>query len=536
MAKGVAKPILYLVGQSVDVVNLHLSPSVSTLADETGRHWLDLRFDDEPFVYDWTKTERIDWLALKRLLQNDYQVITNSDNDHKEIWYQLEVEGQTKLFQPKKSNSMWRDPETKPNLIYISRTANLSDSDLREIAKYRLDNPDVKIICDRPIDPRLIELADWVLLTIQNRAQAMTQISRFKNSHRIFVQADDGRWWISDGEKILEGHSLAGLPDGEWLKLILSLSTQPCNIEDEAGLITLGIEQIKSGQELNLVDVDMDYLDFEHIKVLAGTPDFRRQINKIRRTLDSKKLPLLHLDNLSALAKVFQSKNYNEFIKLILQEPLSDGFSAVLFDPQIVASFGQIDLPRDIRLAIRVDTGYEQLPGFAKERITTGLDGLDKRLSMYRQNGFDVASWRLWAALDDTLSDTAILSNAHLAARFAKISQNAGLLPMVELKTSGRDIVKLNRLIKSVAQEMKLFKVDLSTVALLLSDQEVDLKTAELDQDALPMLIFSSGPTKSLSLPVVRDTLVSAVELANSLPSPEIIPEIKVELKKLFQP
>ena len=82
---------------------------------------------------------------------------------------------------------------------------------------------------------------------------------------------------------------------------------------------------------------------------------------------------------------------------------------------------------------IKVDAGTMALPAFAGEKITSGLDGLRERLGTYRELGARVTKWRAVIALDDRLPTTgAIAANAHALALFAALSQEAGLVPIVE--------------------------------------------------------------------------------------------------------
>lgn len=82
---------------------------------------------------------------------------------------------------------------------------------------------------------------------------------------------------------------------------------------------------------------------------------------------------------------------------------------------------------------IKVDAGIRNLAGHPNESITEGLDGLRERLAEYRELGACFAKWRAALTLDDRLpTRTAIAVNAHALARYAVLSQEAGLVPIVE--------------------------------------------------------------------------------------------------------
>ena len=130
----------------------------------------------------------------------------------------------------------------------------------------------------------------------------------------------------------------------------------------------------------------------------------------------------------------------------------------------------------------------------------------------------------------------AILSNSHLASRFAKNAQDAGLLPVVELRLSGDRSAKLERVLLSFIQEMKLFKVELGQVGLVLNGSEAMLRGVSLIDVAKSLLILSENKLTTSAKPVLRQALLPILRLANSLPSIEIVPEIQHELEKLSRP
>jgi fructose-bisphosphate aldolase class I len=82
---------------------------------------------------------------------------------------------------------------------------------------------------------------------------------------------------------------------------------------------------------------------------------------------------------------------------------------------------------------IKVDTGAMPLAGAQGEVVTEGLDGLRNRLAEYRELGAKFSKWRGVICIGDNLPSTyAIEVNAHALARFAALSQEAGIVPIVE--------------------------------------------------------------------------------------------------------
>jgi len=82
---------------------------------------------------------------------------------------------------------------------------------------------------------------------------------------------------------------------------------------------------------------------------------------------------------------------------------------------------------------IKVDKGTVALPNFPGEKFTQGLDGLRERLAEYRELGARFTKWRAVIAISDGLpTATCIEANADALALFAALSQDAGLVPIVE--------------------------------------------------------------------------------------------------------
>jgi fructose-bisphosphate aldolase class I len=88
---------------------------------------------------------------------------------------------------------------------------------------------------------------------------------------------------------------------------------------------------------------------------------------------------------------------------------------------------------RGIVPGIKVDRGTRALAGFPGEVATQGLDGLRERLEEYAALGLRFAKWRAVIRLGDGLpSHACVEANAHELARYAALSQEVGLTPIVE--------------------------------------------------------------------------------------------------------
>ena len=110
----------------------------------------------------------------------------------------------------------------------------------------------------------------------------------------------------------------------------------------------------------------------------------------------------------------------------------------ILFDETIRQQSGGVSIPemltrQGIIPGIKVDKGTTALPGFVDEKITQGLDGLRDRLAEYRELGARFTKWRAVIAIGERLPTVACIgANARTLALFAALSQEAGLVPIVE--------------------------------------------------------------------------------------------------------
>jgi fructose-bisphosphate aldolase, class I len=94
--------------------------------------------------------------------------------------------------------------------------------------------------------------------------------------------------------------------------------------------------------------------------------------------------------------------------------------------PQYLAKKG-------IAPGIKVDKGTLNLPFTKEEKVTEGLDGLQKRMKEYFDMGCRFAKWRAVITIGEGMPTHACLyANAHALARYAAICQEASIVPMIE--------------------------------------------------------------------------------------------------------
>jgi fructose-bisphosphate aldolase class I len=125
---------------------------------------------------------------------------------------------------------------------------------------------------------------------------------------------------------------------------------------------------------------------------------------------------------------LFTTEGAEEFISgvILYDETIRQSSADGTPFPKLLESKGMIP-------GIKVDMGAKALAGAAEETVTEGLDGLRERLDEYRELGAKFTKWRAVISIGDGRpSDYAIWTNAHALARYAALSEEAGLVPIVE--------------------------------------------------------------------------------------------------------
>lgn len=175
-------------------------------------------------------------------------------------------------------------------------------------------------------------------------------------------------------------------------------------------------------------------------------------------------------------------KTRRMYRQLLFTSPgMEEAISGVILFDETIRQNGDDGVPfpkllnsKGIIAGIKVDKGAKDLAGFPGEKVTEGLDGLRERLAEYVELGAEFTKWRAVIATgEDVLAgkpgiptEACISANAHALARFAGLSQEAGLVPIVEpevLMTGEHSIEKhaevTEQTLKSVFSELEKYKI-----------------------------------------------------------------------------
>src|SRR5688572_18622563 len=148
----------------------------------------------------------------------------------------------------------------------------------------------------------------------------------------------------------------------------------------------------------------------------------------IKRRFDSIKIESNENNRRAYREMLFTTKGIEEAIS-----------GVILFDETLRTTasdgtpFAQLLSKKGIIPGIKVDKGPVDLPEFPGEVVTEGLDGLRGRVKEYYELGARFSKWRAVITIGEGIpTDYCISVNAHALARYAKLSQEAGIVPIVE--------------------------------------------------------------------------------------------------------
>ncbi|HLZ14917.1 MAG TPA: class I fructose-bisphosphate aldolase [Candidatus Saccharimonadales bacterium] len=166
-----------------------------------------------------------------------------------------------------------------------------------------------------------------------------------------------------------------------------------------------------------------------------------------------------------------------EYRELLLTTPGAEDFlrGVILYDETFWQSTEHGQVFREylknhgILPGIKVDKGLVDLPGFPGEKITQGLDGLPERMATYHGAGAKFAKWRAVIAIGEGIpTDECIGANTLTLARYARICQEAGIVPIVEPEvlfdgnhTAEQCEEAMSRVFDILFQTMRAFRVHL---------------------------------------------------------------------------
>jgi len=142
---------------------------------------------------------------------------------------------------------------------------------------------------------------------------------------------------------------------------------------------------------------------------------------------------------------------------------------------------------------IKIDKGLSDLANFPGEKVTEGVDGLRQRLVEYKDLGAKFTKFRaVFLIGEKTPSKVCIDTNADILARFAAISQEALLTPIVEpeiLMDGAHSLEKSEEVhyivLKKIFEKLSAHKVDFEAMLLKTSFVHPGRDRGEEDDESI---------------------------------------------------
>jgi len=111
---------------------------------------------------------------------------------------------------------------------------------------------------------------------------------------------------------------------------------------------------------------------------------------------------------------------------ILFEETLNQKTNSGILFPEHLSKIGVVP-------GIKVDQGLADLDNSPGEQFTKGIAGLGNRLEEYKKSGCRFTKWRaVYSISETTPSDALINKNAENLAKYAKICQEHGFVPIVE--------------------------------------------------------------------------------------------------------
>ena len=162
-------------------------------------------------------------------------------------------------------------------------------------------------------------------------------------------------------------------------------------------------------------------------------------------------------------------------------------------------SFAELLTQKGILVGIKVDQSTITLAKTKQEKATAGLDGLRERLQEYRALGAKFTKWRAVITIGKGIPSRYCISiNARDLARYAALSQECGLVPIVEPEVLMDGEHSIERCFDVTIQTLRKVFIELA------------LNRVELDQMVLkPNMVISAAnaPNRASASEVAQATL-----------------------------
>ncbi len=493
------KPTILLIGRPVETITLGLLGGQQILKDEQDRDWLDIVFDGGEITLDYSNKVTNNFLGLANNLANlGFDVFTNGTKVTQKAILRSDDKQKTLAVWDK---SDWQMPESVPQKILFMADAHFEPHDLNLIENYKNDHPEVELIVETDGD-----LADNLLIDqLQSKLKLIISKADYSSVDSLLAALSD---YTTKSEQVLliDGKGLYFAADGQTSQVKLTQALDEGAIEVIEGAVIKLTDIPKTGrQKLAIIEAIIDdYRKGKEIKIvryltqslvpeipvqtlhpveLVASPTVYGLLMERAQSYNRPAAELL--ENSRRQGKLWLDLDFdtadnealNHLAKQFLDTKSLSGRLAGVSLSYGIAESDQVEALIEAGVAVipLIDNCFEDLVGFNGEQVTYGLEALGEKISNLITHNIRFAKWRIKLKLStdqDMPSDAAILSNSHLASRFASRVQQSQITPVVELTIDADDHDLASRLdcyersLRSLMAEMKLLRVDFKKLIL----------------------------------------------------------------------
>ena len=539
-----SKPSVLVVGNGISDVYINLDARANQFEfDEQGAPWLDIGFAENAYTYfqqtpvlggaattlDVLQALGIDARFAGEEIKLDGGCIRRRPEAQLSTRFILCRNRQVAYVVPRERKvATWQAPQEQIDWLLVDRSVELSEALVAQIERYLDLSSQTRLAvhvghCARPLTYQLAQRADLVFIeqeAARQKLPAEVQICQIAPETIRFGAAQV--YWHPEKAgflthlttySVLAATFLAAYLQGDAPELALNkakLNAEQTRLDgalsatelqqaldeqaaDRVNLREIAACMVAPGKGILAADesggsIDRHFADFD----IPDDEQHRRDYRNL----------LLSLPDL------------NQYVNAVI---LFDETTHQLADNG--QNFVEFLTGRGIIPGVKVDQGLENLPN-STEQFTRGLDGLPERMRAYYQQGLRFAKWRSLFVIDQeqgTPSDVAIERVCADLAQYARICQEAGIVPIVEPEVLHKGRHSLaeaataqRRVLNGLFQQLAQAEVDLAGCILKCSmvlagseaeqqstPEEVGVATSEVLRECVPAelagVVFLSG-------------------------------------------
>ncbi len=485
-----------ILGTILKDVYLNLDPRKEHFeTDKHGSQWLNLGFNASQHYFFYRKSclggaavtlEVLSKMGIDaKIMGSDLQLTQDGLSSESTNIYRyilISNHGVSYLAPSSRPISTFIPPQTPYDYIFIDRSANLDDTTIDNLVSYLESTPRTILALYLPFAHKpeldfLVKIADIVF--IETDSSKPNKIKPNNNSqHFIYLN-----------EHSISTNGLTEPLSPNRIDVFTHLSTYSIISATILGSMILnlpletGLKMCRANAENSKLDTT---LSLPKLKELASNRTTQKNLELIAANLLIRPKGILAADESGGSIKKKFAKlgipdtyeSRRSYRDILITAPSLDEYvsGVILFDEtarqktSTGESFVDYLINHRIIPGIKVDQGLQKYPN-SDETYTTGLSGLDQRLSEYYKIGLRFAKWR--AAFEIQLNrqnhiitptDRAVMDNCRILAQYAKKCQNHGIVPIVEPEVVFDGYYSIEQSATTTAKVLDCLFTELSTL------------------------------------------------------------------------